>query len=622
MATETPGATALDPITFEVLRHKLDQIVAEAYHTIGRISGSPLVYEGGDHQEVICTPSGEAADFGAGALHWVRSLSAGVRHVVENYRENPGYDEDDQFLLNDPYIAAVHGMDVQVLAPVIHDGEIIAWAGSASHQTDIGGMDPGSLCVSASEFFQEGFLTPGLKIVEGGVIRRDVEATFRNMVRTPELGVLDIRSKIAANNVIKGRLIEMAERYGAETVQALFEQLISYTERRARAKLERIPDGRWTARNYVEGSRDPYLQVQVAVTKRGDELEFDFTGTSPQSQGPDNMGVNGTMSSAANPFISMLGHDIPWNDGLFKPLKFVLPEGTIVNPRRPAALSANIQAANILVMTSSQNALAKMLLSSEAFRDEACGSICGGFIGFAMAGTDRDGSYFATLNLDCLAGGVGAFADRDGESTAENLWCVKTMIANVETNEMLYPLLYLWRREIQDSGGPGKQRGGLGLGSAVTPWGTDEMTVLSLGCGAEPRSSLGHSGGSPAANTRLSVQRGANVRADFERRRVPASAPELGGSVEQLPAKGATSISAGDVLFGNLASGGGGFGDPIEREPGAVVRDIELGAVSAAMAREVYGVVLGAEGEVDDGASAEERQRIRDRRFELGGGQR
>lgn len=173
MTTATNGrprtdAGRLDPITFEVLRHKLDEIVAEAYHTIGMVSGSPVVYEIGDHQEALCTAGGEVVAFGAGVLHWVRSLAAGVSHLVHQYSENPGINEDDQFLLNDTYVAAVHANDVQLLAPIFWKGELIAWAGSASHHTDVGGVDPGSLCVSATDVYQEGFQSPGIKLVEGG----------------------------------------------------------------------------------------------------------------------------------------------------------------------------------------------------------------------------------------------------------------------------------------------------------------------------------------------------------------------------------------------------------------------------------------------------------------------
>src|SRR4051794_4714458 len=145
----------LDPITFEVLRHKLDEITAEGYHTIGRVSGSPVVYESGDHQEAICTADGRLAAFGASVLHWVRSIGLGVKYVAETYAENPGFQDGDQFMVNDSYGASVHASDVQLLAPVFWEGRLIAWAGTASHQMDTGGVNPGGHHVDAKDVYAE-----------------------------------------------------------------------------------------------------------------------------------------------------------------------------------------------------------------------------------------------------------------------------------------------------------------------------------------------------------------------------------------------------------------------------------------------------------------------------------
>jgi N-methylhydantoinase B len=602
----------LDPITFEVLRHKLDEVVAEAYHTIGRVSGNAVVNEIGDHQEAICTAGGEVVAFGAGVLHWVKSLGAGVKHLLAEYEENPGFAEDDQFLLNDAYLAAVHGNDMQLLAPVYWEGELIAWAGAASHHTDIGGVDPGSLCVSATEVFQEGFLTPGVKLVEGGVVRRDIEATFRNMVRDPDFGVLDIRAKIAANNVIKARLYELLERYGKDAILQLFDQLFEYSEQRLRRKLTSIPDGSWSATNYIEGIKDPYLGAQVTITKKGDELTVDFTGTSPQTEGPENIGIQGSVSSAMNPLLVMLGHDLPWNEGLFKPVDFILPEGSLVNPKRPAAVSVNTPAGgNLLVMTTVHNALSKMLLGSEDFREEACGTIGASFQNFVLAGMGRNDSYFATLILDGLASGVGASPAGDGESTAQNHWAVKTMISNLETIEMLYPLLYLWRREVPDSGGPGLNRGGLGIESALIPWETPQLVHVNLGAGVDPRSGLGVAGGYPAANAPVGVFRGAGLAEGFATGKIPRTLDEIGPDFEPTPCKGVNIVGADDLLYAVVGSGGGGFGDPIQREPARVLADVVDGSVSTEMATEVYGVVLDAAGAaVDDDATRRRREEI------------
>ena len=362
----------LDPITFGVLHHKLDAIIDEAYYTIGQVSGNPVVYECGDHQEAVCTPTGKLAVFGGGVLHWTRCLAAGIKYVIENYADNPGFFADDQFLLNDPYIGPIHHSDVQLLAPVFFEGEIIAWAGCGSHQNDVGGIDRGSVCVNARNFYEEGLATPGVKMVERGTMRKDIVELFRRAVRSPEVGLLDIHAKIAANNVVKRRLVEMAKRYGKETVAALFEQLIRYSDERVAAKLALVPDGRWTAVNYVEGRREPHLKVQITAIKEHGRLTLDFTGTSPQTSGSENMNVAGAMSSAVAPFVSMVCHEIPCNEGLFQRIDIVLPEGSLVNPKRPAAVSAGVPAgANMLTMTAALNVLSKMLFCSDELRQEA-----------------------------------------------------------------------------------------------------------------------------------------------------------------------------------------------------------------------------------------------------------
>jgi N-methylhydantoinase B len=612
--------TRLDPITFEVLRHKLDEITAEGYHTIGRVSGSPVVYESGDHQEALCTADGRLAAFGASVLHWVRSISSGVKHVAERYAENPGIAEGDQFLVNDSYHAAVHASDVQLLAPIFWEGRLIAWAGTASHQMDTGGINPGGHHVDARDVFGEGFQTRGLKIVEGGVVRADVEDTFANMVRAPEVGLLDIRAKIAANNVMKERLLGMVERYGVETVLALFEQVIEYSESRLRLKIAELPEGRFTARSFVEGIIEPELSVQTSLERQGDGLTVDFTGSSPQSVGPENMGIPGTESCVMVSVITTLCHDIPWNEGLFQPIDFILPEGTVVNPTRPAPISATIPSgATHLAPTATEIALSKMLLESNGFKSEAHAGTSSSKNFPVFAGLTAEGVEFTTLILDANAGGGGALVDRDGDNSAHNPWSVKTTIGNVESAEMLYPILYLWRRETTDSGGPGEFRGGVGINAGMIAWRTPELVLVSVGTGNRARNTPGLAGGYPAANTPLGVVRGADVAGNhFSDGRQPASSEELPGERETISAKGITTLAKDDVLDIVLGGGGGGFGDPLRRRAEAVAADVEARRVSAEMGVRVYGVVLDDDGAVDFAATEARRGEIRAARLAAG----
>lgn len=441
------------------------------------------------------------------------------------------------------------------------------------------------------------------------------------MFRAPALGLLDVRAKIAANNVVKRRLNQLLERYGADVVKQLFRQLLDYADQRVRARLRTIPDGTWTSENAVEGIREDHLRVTVTLTKSADSLNFDFSGSSPQVESSLNIGPVGTRSSALNPFVAMLCHDLPWNEGLFRACSFDLPEGSVVNPRRPAALSANVPAgANLLVLTTCHNVLSKMLLGAadDELRRESCGNCGGGHNTFVLAGARSDGQFFASLILDGNAGGGGAFPDRDGPDTGANHWAVKAVITNVESVELLYPFLYLWRQEVVDSGGPGRFRGGLGLTEAVIPWNTPQLTAITLGAGYSVRSSLGFSGGYPAPHSPAGVVRGADVKGrHFAAGTVPRSVVDLGGADERTAPKSVTEVMAADVLYGYVGSGGGGFGDPLERDPVRVRDDVELGSVSPQAAREVYGVVLaGTPPRVDDEATEDLRTALRRQRVE------
>ena len=428
--------------------------------------------------------------------------------------------------------------------------------------------------------------------------------------------MLDLRAKIASNNVIKQRVLELLERYGKDVILTLFTQLFEYSEQRLRRKLASIPDGEWTAENHVEGVREPFLTVEIKITKSGETLTMDFTGSSPQTSGSENIGALGAMSSAMNPLLTTLCHDLPWNEGLFKPIEFILPERSIVNPKRPAAVSANTPSGgNILVMTTAHRALSKMLLESDGFADEACGNIGASFNNFVLAGIGRNGKYFATLILDGLAGGVGGFIDSDGESSAQNHWAVKTMISNVETIEMIYPFLYLWRREIPDSGGAGRFRGGLGTESALMPWGTEEVVQVNLGVGQEPRTCLGLVGGYPSVHSPVGIIRGSTVRAAFAEGRMPSSLSEMGGLNDPGLSKGVSTFGPNDVLHAVVGSGGGGFGDPILRDPLAVLRDLQDGSVSMLLATDTYGVIFSDGPKVDREATEARRTAQRQERL-------
>lgn len=587
----------LDPITFEILRHRLEEIVGEMYYTIARVSGNIVVMAAGDHQEGILNAQGDAVMIAGGIVEWVTCLETAGQYLTETYEENPGFYDGDQFIVNHPYITSVHSMDIQILAPVFWKGKRIAWVVTAGHQLDTGGMVPGSGCPEATEVYQEGMHIAALKIVEKGVMRKDVVETIRNMVRLPDLGMLDIASKIAANNVAKARIIEMIESYDVDTVLTLFDQIIKYSDDLVRSRLREIPDGRWRAVHYIESLRqpeEPYLKVDVTVIKEGDEITMDFTGSSPQSMGSQNVSKVGAISNALDSFLTLICHDIPWSNGAWRAVKFVLPEGTWVNPRKPAATSFNTPpGAGYTIIGAVHEVLEKMLLSSEKTRYDAFANTDAAFHHPLIAGLDKAGNFCTVFFMEGIAGGMGALPDKDGVDSCGNMWTPKTQIPNIEMTEQLYPVLFLTRKEMADTGGPGKFRGGVGVQLAIIPWDSkgEELSAETVGMGSEARMCSGLAGGYPAPNAQWGMIRNSNAVDKMQHGEMMRDLDSIEGKVEMLTTGSTSHMGKKDVCF-FMAGGGGGYGDPIERGPALVLRDVELGYVSFKAARDMYGVVI------------------------------
>src|SRR3990167_512680 len=227
----------LDPVTFEVLRHRLWAINDEAGITIKLVSGSPIVTEGYDFNTGVLTCRGDMVIMGVYVGSHASVMEEIIRHIQEDYKDNPGINEGDMFLCNDPYYGALHQPDVTIIAPVHWDGKLVAWTGCTAHQVDVGGPVPGGWSVGATSIFQEATPIPPIKIVEGGIIRKDLEKEYLRKSRLPGLVALDLRAQIAANNVSGKRLQELMKLYGTETVLLAMEQIISYVESRFKSRL-------------------------------------------------------------------------------------------------------------------------------------------------------------------------------------------------------------------------------------------------------------------------------------------------------------------------------------------------------------------------------------------------
>jgi N-methylhydantoinase B len=604
-ATAEPTAVELDPVTFEVVRHRLWAINNEAAATLKFVSGSPVATEIYDFNTSILDASGQAVVVGPYISSHAICQGLVVETIMSECAENPGIGEGDVFLCSDPYSGAIHQNDVVVASPVFVDGRLIAWTGATIHLVDVGGASKGSQAsLGAGSIFEEAPPIPPIKLVERGILRRDLEREFLIRSRTPELNALDLRAMLAANSVAGRRIVEVAGKYGPAVVVTTMERTMAHAATRLRARLRELPDGTWRHTSYLDYGPDIYA-CRVTMTKQGDGVTFDFSESTPQAPAVINCAWSGLVSGLLISVLTQLCWDIPWSpSGIMRPIELRSKPGTFVHATWPAGVSKATTAASFIVTTAGCVVIAKMLAASESFRDRAMAVWTGAVTTADSFGTDQRGEPYGATILDGMGGGGGARATRDGINTGGLIRTISSSLANVETYEFRYPVLYLYRRQGRDTGGAGKYRGGVSVSVAYTPHDIDVIPGhVPHATGVEEPESVGIYGGYPGSTNAFAVVRDSDVEAAFAAGQIPMEQDDLDGQLEVLPGMVSTHLSRGDVFFQNT-SGGGGYGDPLERDPSLVCADVLDGLVSIECAAIIYGVVVSPEtSAVDDGAT-------------------
>jgi N-methylhydantoinase B len=609
-------AKAIDPITFEVIRHKLQAIVEEQSITLKAISGSPVVTEATDFNCGLYLTDGSIVVMGPQVIFHTGTMSTVVQSIIRDARDNPGIHEGDMFIFNDPYRGALHQPDISIVAPIFHDGRHIAWAGGCAHQLDTGGMSFGSWAYGATEVQQEALLLPGVKLVEQGELREDLWRMILGMTRLPQVIGLDLKAMIAANNVAIRRFGELIARYGVDTVEKVMNLEIDTSENRLRARLKEIPDGVYRARDFIDhdGHTNTLYQVCVTVEKHGDSLTFDLDGTSDQAPGFINCTYSGARGALFAGLLPVLAPDVRWNEGVLRPVTIRMPEASLCNAKWPAPVSGAPVCTCWIVTDATVAALSRMVGCLPAWAREGQAVTKGHFTVLTLAGRNRDGAPYGTLLMDSMLGGGGAYVDHDGLDGSGDYVIPRPAIANVEANEAHGPILYLYRSFMPDTAGAGKMRGGSGASLAITPHDTDELHAMIISHGVEVPNSFGIFGGMPGSCGYNLVRHGnEKIGTMIERISGPAdlirNSKDLGAKPGHLPLK------QGEVI-GYTIQGGGGYGDPLTRDPKSVAADIVEGHLSKAAAKTLYGVVVRA-GAVDAKATKGARDAIRRQR--LGG---
>lgn len=614
----TDADEELDPVTFEVIRNRLWTINIAHGEALTRISGSPT-FQALDFNMCIMTETGEIA-MNAPFLQYLASgAPMAIRYIMENYSEDPGIEDGDTFLGNDPWVGAAHQMDVLIAHPIFIDGKLFAWVSNAGHQYDLGGIVPGGWPQNAPDVYSDPVLFSPFKLIERGEMRKDLEQMYRRQSRMPDLVALDLRAQLAGCRFAAEQIAGVCDEFGAPTVKAAMKRILDNAQRAFGEKLSQIPDGTWSEVRYFDerlpGDRSTY-RMQVNVTKRGDRVRIDNEGTDQQVDGPNNFVFTGFAGSVMGvTAVTMLTEQMFSLGGAERQIDFDPTPGLLTCADYPAPVSGGVM--NILShMNALMNVFSRMLSTVPEFREDVVGAGPEWPL-LVFAGTDDRDNYFGTALMDPVAMGSGARAYKDGVDTSGPAWSPLIKLLNVEASEQWYPVLYLYRRELVDGAGAGRWRGGTGMEFGVTPYRAKAIEVITNtgGQSVSTHGGTGLFGGYPSPTARFLIAQKTDVERRFADREMPEHIDILEAE-NRLLLRGksnGTPLLPGDVLETTF-TGGGGYGDPLEREPERVARDVELGYVSRAAGADLYGVALSDDGSVDADETDRLRTAERDRR--------
>ena len=548
----------VDITTVEVIKGALIYAAEEMGIALKKSAYSPNIKERMDHS---CAIFNHRRELVAQAEHipvHLGSMALAVRQGVEEY---PGVLEPgDMLLLNDPYISGTHLPDLTLIAPIFHDGMLIGYAANKAHHTDVGGGAPGSLAANSSELYQEGLIIPPVKYLRAGVVDPEISRLIRSNVRTPEVQMGDLRAQIAANNTGIRRVFELVEHYGVDVLHSSMDAIMDYSERRMREEISLMLDGEYSAVDYIESilPDDGDVDIRVKIAKKGDSLVFDYAGTHPQVDKPVNAPLGVTISGIYFTLISITDPTIPVNEGCFRPITLKVPLGSMMNPIRPAPVAGGN------VETSQRNADVIMRAFSQIVPEKVPAASQGTMNNITIGGLKDDGEPWTFY--ETIGGGNGARPNHDGVDGV-HINMTNTMNTPIETLEAYLPLRFKAYRLRPDSGGPGKYRGGCGIERIWTL--TSARATLGIMAERNKIKPWGLAGGHGGATGEFIL-----VRAD--------------GSETRLPSKCTIAIYRGDTLI-IRTPGGGGYGDPRERNPEQIKEDLLNGLISPETARELYG---------------------------------
>jgi N-methylhydantoinase B len=582
----------IDPVTLAVVRGSLEQIADEMDLHLIHAAISPIISETNDCAHGIFDPhTGETIAQGRYGLPvFLANMQFTTQNVVKLAQAQGGFKPGDVWILNDPYIGGTHLQDTQLVAPYFVGEKLFALFASTGHWMDVGGSVPGGWAPKAQSIHQEGTVIPPVKLYDAGHFNEPLVAMFRANSRLPNEIAGDLSAMINVFAVGKRGLDQLVERHGVERLRGCIGEMIRRSEQQMRSLVAEIPDGTYRFEDYIDndGIVDEPRKVALALTVKGSDLHFDFTGTASTSRGPVNLSRNTTMSSC---YVAMkhVFPEVPVNGGAFRPASFTIPDGTMLSAEYPSAVGGYLEPLG-RVIDVVFGALAQALPDRVPAASFGTIGVC------TVGGRHPDkGNFF--VGVFPYPGGYGATKATDGLVNGTPPQSMANFMS-LEMCEHRFPLRFEFFRMREDSGGAGWHRGGCGTEYRFTAWSDCVTTVLGDRADYAP---FGVGGGKPALANRVEFRTGDKTWV-----------PEMRSKYENA------TLHAGDGVHA-CSPGGGGFGDPLERDVAEVERDLNLGYVTRATAEREYGAVIGearALGDrtvyrLDAGATAAERARHR-----------
>ena len=548
---------SVDRTTVEVIRGALVYAAEEMGIALKKSAYSPNIKERMDHSCALFDPKRRLIAQAEHIPVHLGSMAFAVREGLAAYKGTLG--PGDMILLNDPYLSGTHLPDLTLIAPIYHVDRLIGYAANKAHHTDVGGKAPGSIAGDSTELYQEGLIIPPVKFVKSGAIDPELSWLIRSNVRTPDVQMGDLRAQIAANYTGIRRVLELTEKYGAYVLHTSMGEIMDYSERRMRAAISGMPSGVYEASDYMEDVPGWGLaEIRVRVTVEGGGISFDYSGTCPQVEAPINAPLGVTIAGIYYTLITVTDSTIPVNDGCFRPVTLIIPEGIMMNPRRPAPVAGGN------VETSQRNVDVLMKAFSNIVPGKVTAAGLGTMSNVSVGGIRPDGTPWTFY--ETIGGGSGGRPNSDGVDGV-HINMTNTMNTPIESLEAYLPMRFLSYGLRPDTGGAGEYRGGCGIERSWML--TAPRATLSILAERTKINPWGLKGGEPGALGEYMIVR-------------------RNGEILKLPSKCTVQMEEGDSLIVHTP-GGGGFGDPKKRSLEKISRDVTNGLVSVEAALRSYG---------------------------------